>query len=149
MLNSSKWIALVFIGLVILSSGCSMPSNKGAYFSGVEREEGLATIYIYRMEQYGGSARSVQVMNHDKKIGPALSINGYIKYLTEPGLHGIYIDTESADSIREIDAKPNETYFLRAEFKMYHSFMRVMNEEEAIEELKTRQLELPLETATK
>ncbi len=45
--------------------------------------------------------------------------------------------------------KPNEIYYLRIDAKMYHSFFRVMNEKEAIEELKTRQLELPLETATK
>ncbi len=104
----------VLIFIVVLCSGCAV-SNKGDFFSGiVEREEGLATFYIYRVKQHYGSAGNFQIFNsHDEKVGPKLSPDGYIKLNLPAGEYGFYTNVGMVDNVRIIDNNPNEAYFLR------------------------------------
>lgn len=128
----SQITAVVLLGTAI---GCA-PTLGDAYKRVETVPSSKALVYIYRPSGMGGAV--YYDVKANGKVVTTLYSGSYYPYVTDPGEIEFSAKTEASDEVT-IDAKANQTYFLRGSvglgFFVGHPHLTVVPAEEAEKEI--------------
>jgi hypothetical protein len=129
-------IAQIAAGILLCTAvGCA-PTLGDAYKRVEAVPSAKALVYIYRPSGMGGAV--YYDVKANGKVVTTLYSGSYYPYVTDPGEIEFSAKTEASDEVT-IDAKANQTYFLRGSvglgFFVGHPHLTVVPAEEAEKEI--------------
>ncbi len=132
LLTAAAVLMICFISGCATSKTLDLVKKPEPYSPSEETGKGI--IYIFREEQFVGSARGIYINANGKRIG-GLNSGTYFVYEAKPGKVTISIDHPTGkDPARNFNLQPGQSYFLRAGLKLglleADPFLGVVSEEE-------------------
>ena len=111
-------IAFALLALAPLALlGCKATSYQDAPIPTGPPQEGMCRVYVMRTPQVVGTARRIEVIDRDHKIGD-IGADGYLCWDRVPGknpiqviYHGAAIDTGNVEGLIHFDGKAGGVYF--------------------------------------
>jgi len=107
----------LLLALALLICGCATTTKIVPPFNASTPPEGRAIVYFYRPAEFVASMVAPKVFDNNNYVF-ALANGKYVEYVTNPGRHEFKTDTMNIDEPVSFAIKPDETHYLRLDYKM-------------------------------